>query len=50
VVVPALSSTRSYLVFSVPETADSGTLLALPGTDGPPIEFERDRSLEFQPE
>jgi len=48
VVVPPLSYNRGYVVFSVPEEADSGTLLALPGPEATPIDFERNRGLEYQ--
>lgn len=48
IVVPALSWAEGYVVFSVPEDADSGTFLALPGPDRVPISFERDRHSEFQ--
>ena len=48
IVVPPLSWAEGYLVFSVPEDADSGTFLALPGPDRVPISFERDRHSEFQ--
>lgn len=48
VTVPPGSSTEGYLVFTVPEHTDSGTLLALPGPNRTAISFERDRSLEFQ--
>lgn len=44
------ASTEAYVVYSVPEDADSGTLLGLPGSDIPPMTFERDRSLSFQVE
>ncbi|MFP4529744.1 MAG: restriction endonuclease [Halodesulfurarchaeum sp.] len=47
IVLPPLESTEGYLVFSVPEDSEAGTLLALPGRELP-IEFERDRSLEYQ--
>lgn len=48
--VEAGSSVRAYVVYSVPAGADSGTLLGLPGSDIPPMAFERDRSMTFQVE
>lgn len=47
IILPPLSSTKGYLIFSVPADSESGTLLALPGRERQ-IEFERDRSLEYQ--
>jgi hypothetical protein len=46
--VPANGSKRAYVVFTVPEDADSATILGLPGEDVPPMRFERDRDVEFQ--
>ncbi|MFB6113916.1 MAG: restriction endonuclease [Halodesulfurarchaeum sp.] len=46
--VPANSSKRGYVVYSIPADADSATILGMPGTDVPPFRFERDRSLDFQ--
>lgn len=48
--IEAGGSVEAYVVYSVPEDADSGTLLGLPGSDIPPVTFERDRSLSFQVE
>ncbi len=48
IVVPPISSSAGYLVFTVPADSTSGTLLALPGPEAIPIEFERDTSLEYQ--
>lgn len=39
---------QGYLVFTVPEDATAATLLGLPGPDVPPMQFERDSTLEFQ--
>lgn len=42
------SSKRGYVVFAIPEDADSATLIGLPGDDVPPMQFERDSDMAFQ--
>lgn len=46
--VEGKSSKKGYLVYTVPAESTSATLLGLPGEEAPPMDFERDRSLEFQ--
>lgn len=46
--IPPGNSTSLWVVFSVDRDVDSGTLLGLPGTDAPPIQFHRDRELPMQ--
>lgn len=42
-------SRTTWVAFTVDEHAESGTLLALPGENAPPIRFERDASVEWPP-
>ncbi len=48
--IEAGASVDAYVVYSVPEDTESGTLIGLPGSDIPPMTFERDRSMSFQVE
>lgn len=45
--VEAGSSASGYVVYTVPADSESATLLGLPGSDVPPMDFERDRDLAF---
>lgn len=46
--IEAGSSVQAYVVYTVPEDAESATLLGLPGPDVPPMTFERDQEMAFQ--
>ncbi len=48
VFLPPFGNQTGYVVFAVPDDTESATLLALPGPDVKPIEFQRDKSLEFE--